>query len=126
MGSQPTTPPGRSSTYQDKLYYNIQYYLLTGNTTASNYIESYYNNQTYLFTNTFRYEASGFVVNNGQIWLASYFMSYIIATNRPTDPTIVAYFKQILQAGSRQRSGFRQRRCLSLWLADECQSLYAG
>ena len=97
---------GSAASYQDKLYYNIQYYLLTGNTTASNYIRSYYNNQTYYFTNTYRYEASGFVVNNGQIWLASYFMSYITATNRPTDPTIVAYFKSILQQAADNEVGY--------------------
>jgi hypothetical protein len=80
--------------------------LLNGDTTASNYIKSYYNNQTYFFTNTYRYEASGFVVNNGQIWLASYFMSYILATNRPTDPTIVAYFKSILQQAADNEVGY--------------------
>ena len=100
------TAAGSGATFQDKLYYNIQYYLLTGDTTASNYIRSYYNNQTYYFTNTYRYEASGFVVNNGQIWLASYFMSYIIATNRPTDPNIVAYFKSILQQAADNEVGF--------------------
>jgi endoglucanase len=97
---------GSAATFQDKLYYNIQYYLLTGDTTASNYIRSYYNNQTYFFTNTYRYEASGFVVNNGQIWLASYFMSYITATNRPTDPSIVAYFKSILQQAADNEVGY--------------------
>jgi endoglucanase len=97
---------GSAASFQDKLYYNIQYYLLTGNTAASNYIRSYYQNQTYFFTNTFRYEASGFVVNNGQIWLASYFMSYITATNRATDPTIVAYFKSILQQAADNEAGW--------------------
>jgi endoglucanase len=97
---------GSSAYYQERLYFWIQYYLLHGGATASNQIESLYNNQTYYYTNTFRDEASGFVVNNGQIWLTSYFMSYIIATNQPTDPTIVAYFKSLLQQAANEEVGF--------------------
>ena len=37
---------------QEKLYYNIQYYLLTGNTTASNYIEVQLHQRQLTFTNT--------------------------------------------------------------------------
>ena len=42
----------------------------------------------------------GVYLTDGNMWLASYFMSYIIETNRPTNPTIVAYFKQYLKAAA--------------------------
>ncbi|HWD91757.1 MAG TPA: glycoside hydrolase family 9 protein [Verrucomicrobiae bacterium] len=96
---------GSKITTQGKLYYAIQEYLLNGDTTSSNIIESMYTT-TSLFTNTFDDEASGFAVNNGQIWMPSYFMSYIIATNRPTDPVVVAYFKSILQKAADKETGY--------------------
>src|ERR1017187_6690113 len=80
-----------------KLYYAIQKYLLTGDVTASNLINSLYTS-TSAFPGSFNKEAGGFVADGNNIWLANYFMSYIIETNRPTNPTIVAYFKTQLKA----------------------------
>ena len=57
------------------------------------------------FPGTYNNEAGGFLTD-GNIWLASYFMSYIIATNRPTDPTIVAYFKTQLKAAADNQVGW--------------------
>ncbi|MGD0744862.1 MAG: glycoside hydrolase family 9 protein [Verrucomicrobiota bacterium] len=81
-----------------KLYYAIQKYLLTGDVTASNTINSLYTSASGL-AGSYNKEAGGFLVDGG-IWLANYFMSYIIETNRPTNPTIVAYFKTQLKAAA--------------------------
>ncbi|MGD0744586.1 MAG: glycoside hydrolase family 9 protein [Verrucomicrobiota bacterium] len=78
-----------------KLYYAIQKYLLTGDVTASNLINSLYSNVSSM-PSTYNNEAGGYLTDGG-MWLASYFMSYIIATNRPTNPTIVNYFKTYLK-----------------------------
>jgi endoglucanase len=94
---------GGSQPWQEKLYYNIQYYLLTGNTTASNYIEANYT-QTSALTNTYYDNTGGFSAANGR-WTACYFMSYVIATNRPTDPAIVAYFRSVLQQTADEEVG---------------------
>jgi endoglucanase len=85
-----------------KLYYSIQKYLLTGDVTASNNINSLYTS-TSGFSANYNKEAGGFVSDGNNICLASYFMSYIIETNRPTNPTIVAYFKTQLKAAADQQ-----------------------
>ncbi|MGD0744428.1 MAG: glycoside hydrolase family 9 protein [Verrucomicrobiota bacterium] len=87
---------GSGATYQHQLYYNIEKYLMDGDTTSSNNIKNLYTHVSG-FTSSWHDEAGGFATDNGNIWTASYFMSYIVATNRPTDPTVVAYFKNILQ-----------------------------
>jgi endoglucanase len=85
--------------FQQQLYYSIEKYLLTGDVTASNNIENNYN-RLYQFTNSYNTAAGGFLSNDGQFWMASSFMSYIVATNRPKDPTVVSYFKTYLQAAA--------------------------
>ena len=99
------TAAGGRQTSQQKLYYAIQYYLLTGNAAYSNYIRSSYT-QAGNFPNSYDDEAGGFATDNGNIWMASYFMSYILATNRPTDPTVVAYFKSLLQQAADKEVGY--------------------
>jgi endoglucanase len=78
-----------------KLYYAIQKYLLTGDVTASNIINSLYTSAS-SFPSTYNNEAGGYL-SDGNMWLASFFMSYIIETNRPTNPNIVNYFKACLK-----------------------------
>ena len=86
-----------------RLYYAIQKYLLTGDVAASNTVRSLYANVSSM-PNTYNNEAGGYL-SDGNMWLASYFMSYIVATNRYTDPAIVAYFKTYLkQAADNQVS----------------------
>ncbi|MGA3266195.1 MAG: glycoside hydrolase family 9 protein [Verrucomicrobiota bacterium] len=82
---------GSTATFQHQLYYNIQKYLWDGDLTASNNIESVAWRAA-AYTNTYDDEASGFAANNSQIWMASEFMSYIIATNYPKDPNLVVEF----------------------------------
>ncbi len=89
---------------QENLYYNIQYYLLTGSTTASNYIEANYT-ATSSFTNTYDDEPGGMAAASGR-WMACYFMSYILATNQPTDPKVVAFFKTNLTIAANRQIGF--------------------
>jgi endoglucanase len=89
---------GSSIKTSHKLYYNIQKYLLTGDLTASNLINSLAANASSL-ASSYNKEAGGFA-SDGNTWLANYFMSYIIETNRPTNPTIVAQFKTYLKAAA--------------------------
>jgi endoglucanase len=90
-----------NANFQHQLYYSIEKYLLTGDVTASNTINNNYS-RLYQFTNSYNTEAGGFLSNDGQFWMASYFMSYIVATNRYVNPTIVSYFKTYLQAAADQ------------------------
>ncbi|SPE60887.1 putative Glycosyl hydrolase family 9 [Verrucomicrobia bacterium] len=99
------TAAGSGITYQQQLYYAIQKYLLVGDVTSSNLIESLYT-RAGAFTNSYNDEAGGFVTDNGNIWMASFFMSYIIATNRPTDARVVSYFKSALQAAADKEVGY--------------------
>ena len=87
-----------------KLYYNIQEYLLNGDATASNVIYSLASSASAL-TNTYDREAGGFI-GNGNIWQASYFMSYLLATNRPTNPTVVQQFTNALKNAADREIGY--------------------
>ncbi|MGA3266463.1 MAG: glycoside hydrolase family 9 protein [Verrucomicrobiota bacterium] len=100
---------GGNQTPQDLLYYNIQYYLLTGDLTASNYIQANYTG-TSSFPNTY-YCQSGDMAGyandaGGYEWMAGFFMSYITATNRPTNPTVVAYLKSVVQQAADKEVGY--------------------
>ena len=87
-----------SQTYQEKIYYAIQYYLLSGDITSSNYIEENYNSFTIAgFPSTYDFEAGGFITDNNDIVMAPFFASYVLATNRYTDPNVVAYFESVIQ-----------------------------
>jgi fibronectin type 3 domain-containing protein len=87
-----------------KLYYAIQKYLLTGDVTASNLVNSLASNASSL-SSSYNKEAGGFATD-GNIWLANYFMSYIIETNRPTNPTVVQQFKTYLKAAADLEIGY--------------------
>jgi endoglucanase len=95
---------GSGITMPAKLYYWIQEYLLNGDATASNNIQSLYT-QVSAYTNSYNDEAGGFATS-GNEFLASEFMSYIIATNVPTNPTTVSFFKTILQAAANREIGY--------------------
>ncbi|MGD0744398.1 MAG: glycoside hydrolase family 9 protein [Verrucomicrobiota bacterium] len=97
--------PGSHPTFQHQLYYNVQKYLWDGDLTASNNIESVAWRAAAI-TNTYDDEASGFAFNNSQIWMASEFMSYIIATNFPTDPNLVSQFKTYIQMAADRQVGY--------------------
>lgn len=79
-----------------KLYYAVQKYLLTGDEAAHQLVKD-------LATNAVGYAANfngppEAFAGNG--WLASYFFSYIVAKDRPTDPAVVDLFKAALKAAA--------------------------
>ncbi|MGA3267975.1 MAG: glycoside hydrolase family 9 protein [Verrucomicrobiota bacterium] len=96
---------GSSATFQQQLCYNIQKFLMDGDTTASNNIEGLYT-QASGITTTWDDEASGFAVNNGQIWMASDFMSYVLTTNRARDPKVVTYFTNAIITAANNQIGY--------------------
>jgi endoglucanase len=79
-----------------KLYYAVQKYLLTGNEAAHQMVRD------------LSPSASGYASNYngapesfaGNGWLASYFYSYIVAKERPTDPAVVERFKAAIRAAA--------------------------
>ncbi len=93
---------GSTATFQHQLYYNIQKYFWDGDVTASNNIESLAWRAA-AYTNTYDDEASGFANNNGQIWMASEFMTYLIATNYPKDPNLVLEFSNNVVIAANQQ-----------------------
>ncbi|MGD0743743.1 MAG: glycoside hydrolase family 9 protein [Verrucomicrobiota bacterium] len=78
-----------------KLCYSIQKYLLTGDTTASNNINALAASTSAL-KDTYNRQGGGFIMDN-RTWLASYFMSYLFATNRPTNPEVVQQFRTAIK-----------------------------
>ncbi len=84
------------STHQ--LYYAIQKYLLTGDAESSNLV-SRLALETDALKSSYHKEAGGFVTD-GHIWLPNFFMSYLLATNRPRNPVVVECFKRNLKAAA--------------------------
>ncbi|MGD0745110.1 MAG: glycoside hydrolase family 9 protein [Verrucomicrobiota bacterium] len=87
-----------------KLYYNIQKYLLTGDVAASNLINSLASSSSAL-TNTYNRDVGGFI-GTGNIWQASYFMSYLLATNQPVNPAVVQQFTNALRRAADREIGY--------------------
>lgn len=79
-----------------QLYYAVQKYLLTGDEIAHRQVKELAP-RTSSFPDTFCMEAGGFTTD-GNYWLASFFMSYLLETNRPTDPEVVRQFKAALKS----------------------------
>jgi len=79
-----------------KLYYAVQKYLLTGDEPAHQIIKDLSTNASG-YASSYNSAPESFAGNG---WLASYFYSYIIATNRPTDPAVVARFKDAIKAAA--------------------------
>jgi endoglucanase len=79
-----------------EIYYAIQKYLLTGDEAAHTRVKELAARASSL-ADTYCMEAGGFT-SDGNYWLASDFMSYLLQTNRPTDPAAVRQLKAALQA----------------------------
>ena len=90
-----------------KLYYAIQKYLLTGDEAAHNLVKELAPRAS-SFPNTYCMEAGGFAAD-GNYWLASFFMSYLLETNRPTDPKVVSELKGALKATADKEIGWLNR-----------------
>jgi endoglucanase len=119
-----TWPSSMKNTH--KLYFAIQKYLLTGDTTANNNIHSLYT-QTSAFPGSYHKQTGGFLTD-GSIWMASYFMSYILATNNPPyalDSTVVNYFcNQLRSAADTQVSWTTNAAYPSGWRATDDPTSY--
>jgi endoglucanase len=85
-----------------KLYYAVQKYLLTGDESA------------YEMVKELAPAASGYANNYngapesfaGDGWLASYFYSYLVAKDRPTDPAVIEKFKAALKTAADKQMGY--------------------
>jgi endoglucanase len=109
-----------------KLYFAIQKYLLTGDTTANNNIHSLYTFASG-FPGSYHKQTGGFLTD-GNIWMASYFVSYILATNNPPyplDSTVVNYLcTQLQSAADTQVSWTTNAAYPSGWRATDNPSSY--
>jgi len=79
----------------EKLYFYIQKYLLTGDTSAHRQIKSLYKIAGGLKDNLF--ETPGYSLNDDKFDNPAYIFSYIVEKNRPTDSAIVDYFKSAIK-----------------------------
>lgn len=86
-----------------QMYYNVEKYLMTGNTECHAYIREHATDaQTMLTTYN-----QGSEIFAGRGWLASYFMSYVLAPESKTDAATVAVFRNILeQTAAKQIAAF--------------------
>jgi endoglucanase len=85
-----------------RLYYAVQKYLLTGDEAAHALVKELAPSAQG-FANTYNTGAEAFANN---AWLASFFFSYIVAKDRPTDPDTVAIFKAALKAAADKEIGY--------------------
>ena len=86
---------GNNANPPQKLYFAIQKYLLTGDVAAHNQIKALAHTVVNNYLASTPDNPGGFGYPN--FVLASYFYSYIIEKQRPTDPTIVQYMKDIIR-----------------------------
>jgi hypothetical protein len=81
-----------------EIYYAIQKYLLTGDDAAHAHVKELAPRASAL-QDTYCMEAGGFTFD-GNYWLATYFMSYLLQSSRPTDPAVVSQLKAALQTAA--------------------------
>ena len=93
---------GEQITPNHKMYFNVEKYLLTGDAAAHQYIKEHAADAMEI-ANTYNQGTEAFA---NKAWLASYFFSYVIAKNRPTDAAVVQIFKDALKATSDKQIGF--------------------
>ena len=79
-----------------KIYYAIQKYLLTGDEAAHSQVKELAPLAS-SFADTYCMEAGGFTMD-GNYWLASFFMSYLLEKNRSTNPEVVRQLKAALKS----------------------------
>lgn len=85
------------------LYYAVQKYLLTGDETAHQTVKDLAEN-TARYAETFNGPPESFTGSNRSSrsdgWLASFFYSYILEKERPTDPSVAEQFKAAIKAAA--------------------------
>ncbi len=112
-----------------RLYYAVQKYLLTGDEAAHQTVKDLSANAS-AYANTYNGAPESFASNG---WLASFFFSYIIEKNRPTDPEVVTRFKAAIQAAADREIGYLGAnaypvgtpRNLRWWGSNTAQGQYA-
>jgi endoglucanase len=84
-----------------RLYHAVRKYLLTGDEAAHQTVKDLSATAS-AYASTYRNPPESFASNG---WLASFFYSYIIEKNRPTDPEVVARFKAAIKAAADSEIG---------------------
>ena len=87
-----TTLEGKSFPTFD-MYWNVEMYLMTGEESYHDYVKEHAQDVMGI-VNTFNQGTEAFARN---AWLPSYFCSYLLAKDRPTDPTVKTIFTQALK-----------------------------
>jgi endoglucanase len=85
-----------------KLYYAVQKYLLTGDE-AAHQIAKDLSPSASGYANTYNGPPESFAGNG---WLASFFYSYIVAKDQPTDADVVDRFKAAIKAAADKEIGY--------------------
>jgi endoglucanase len=118
------------------LYYAVQKYLLTGDETAHQTVKDLAENAA-RYVDTFNGPPESFAGSNrsnrSDGWLASFFYSYIIEKNRPTDPAVVEQFKTAIKAAADKAIEYLQGNAypvgtpmnLRWWGSNTAQGQYA-
>jgi endoglucanase len=112
-----------------KLYFAIQKYLLTGDETAHQMVKDLASSVSG-YVATYNGAPESFAGNG---WLASYFYSYIVAKDRPTDPAVVAVFKAAIKDAADKEMGYLSGNAypvgtpsnLRWWGSNSAQGQYA-
>jgi endoglucanase len=144
---------GDSMVSTHKLYYSIQKYLLTGDEEAHKIVKDLADSAIG-YVNTYNSAPEQFAGNRGGggrlggagggmaggprgapsgAWLASFFFSYIVEKNRPTDPAVVEKFKAALKGAADKEIGLLESNAyplgtplnLSWWGSNVAQGQYA-
>jgi endoglucanase len=113
-----------------RLYYAVQKYLLTGDEAAHKLVKDLSANAVTGYPQTYNGSCESFA---DRAWLASFFFSYIIEKDRPTDPEVVARFKAAIKAAADKEIGLLAGNAypvgtplnLSWWGSNSAQGQYA-
>ncbi len=112
-----------------KLYYAIQKYLLTGDEAAHQMVKDLAA-EADAYVKTYNGPPESFASNG---WLASFFFSYVIEKNKPTDPNVVERFKTAIKGAADREIEFLNANAypvgtpmnLRWWGSNAAQGQYA-
>ncbi len=120
---------GENMAATHKMYFNVEKYLLTGDAEAHNYVKAHAMDVNGI-VDTYNAGTEAFAE---KAWMASYFYSYIIAKDRPTDATTVKIFTDALKNTADKQLGYLAGNAypvgtpmrLSWWGSNVAQGQYA-
>ncbi|MCY2953832.1 MAG: glycoside hydrolase family 9 protein [Planctomycetota bacterium] len=120
---------GEAARPTHRLYFAVQKYLLTGDQAAHQAIKDLSPGASG-YSNTYNGAPESFASNG---WLASFFYSYIIEKERPTDPAVVDRFKAAIKAAADKEIGYLNANAypvgtplnLRWWGSNTAQGQYA-